>query len=50
MRVQLTTAALNELSMRFGLTSQRQQSVYVVNNQRFHAQSKYFFIRELIKT
>lgn len=42
MRFQLATAALNELTMRFGLTSQRQQSVYVVKNQHFDTQRKYF--------
>ncbi len=35
MRVQLATAALNELPMRFGLTSERQQSIHLTNNQRF---------------
>jgi K+ transporter len=35
MRFQLRTSALNELSMRFGLTSQRQQSIYIANNQYF---------------
>ncbi len=40
LRVQSTTASLNEIPMRFGLTSQRQQSIFVVNNQRFDIQSK----------
>jgi hypothetical protein len=42
MRVQLRTAELNDLPMRFGLTSERRQSIYVVNNQRFDTESKDF--------
>ncbi len=42
LRVQLTTASLNELPRRFGLTSQRQQSIFVVNNQHFDVQSNFF--------
>ncbi len=31
---------LNELSIRFGITSQRQKSIYFVNNQPFDIQGK----------
>jgi len=41
MRVQLTTAALNELPMRFGVTSQRQKSISLVDNQHYDIQSNY---------
>jgi len=43
MRIQLTTAKLNELTIRFGLTSQRQKSIFFVNNPRFDIQSKLFY-------
>jgi K+ transporter len=39
LRVQSTTTKLNELPMRFGLTSQRQKSIFVVNNEHFDIQS-----------
>jgi hypothetical protein len=32
---------LNELSLRFGLTQQRQKSIFFVNNQSFDIQSKF---------
>jgi hypothetical protein len=44
MRVESTTAELNDLPMRFGLTSQRQKSIVFVNNQRFDIQSNYLII------
>jgi hypothetical protein len=34
-KVVTTTAALNDLPMRFGFRSQRQQFIFVANNQRF---------------
>jgi K+ transporter len=40
LRIQTTTAALNDLPMRFGLKKQRQKSIFVVNNPHFDIQSK----------
>jgi KUP system potassium uptake protein len=43
LRVQSITAKLNDLPMRFGLKSQRQKSIFVVNNPHFDIQSKLHF-------
>lgn len=40
LRIQSITAKLNDLPMRFGLKSQRQKSIFVVNNPHFDIQSK----------
>ncbi|CAF1663758.1 unnamed protein product, partial [Didymodactylos carnosus] len=39
MRIQSITAPLNDLSMRFGLRTQRQPSIFVANNPHFDIQS-----------
>jgi hypothetical protein len=43
MREESKTALLNQLPMRFGLTHQRQKSIFIVNNQRFDIQSNFKF-------
>ncbi len=43
LRLQSTIAKLNELPMRFGLTSQRQKSIFFANNQRFDIQGNFDF-------
>lgn len=40
LRIQSTTAKLNDLPMRFGLKSQRQPSIVLVSNPRFDVESK----------
>lgn len=40
LRIRSTTAKLNDLPMRFGLKSQRQPSIFLVNNPQFDTQSK----------
>jgi KUP system potassium uptake protein len=43
LRIHSTTAKLNHLTMRFGLTKQRQRSIFIVKNQYFDIQSKFYF-------
>jgi K+ transporter len=43
LRLQSMKAKLNDLPMRFGLKSQRQKSIFVVNNPHFDIQSKLHF-------
>jgi len=43
LRLQSMKAKLNDLPMRFGLKSQRQKSIFVVNNPQFDIQSKLHF-------
>ncbi len=40
LRMNSTTVKLNDLPMRFGLTKQRQKSIFIVKNQHFDIQSK----------
>jgi KUP system potassium uptake protein len=40
LRIYSITASLNDLPMRFGLRSQRQKSIFIVNNPHFDTQSK----------
>jgi hypothetical protein len=44
LRLKSRRIKLNELSMRFGLTRQRQKSIYFVNNQPFDTQSLFFIL------
>ncbi len=43
LRIHSITAKLNHLPMRFGFKSQRQKSIFIVNNPHFDTQSKFFF-------
>ncbi len=43
LRIHSITAKLNHLPMRFGFKSQRQKSIFIVNNPHFDTQSKFYF-------
>jgi len=43
LRIHSITAKLNDLPMRLGFKSQRQKSIFIVNNPHFDTQSKFLF-------